>query len=334
MTPQVFVLGNSRSGTTMLARILASGTEAADLRELHFIEQMVTGQEFASRDPLPVSRALSLASRLISIIRDGYFKGTRGVQYQSDTQAIVRENMSAANLFEAVRYHEAARLGRTIPIDQTPRNVFYIPDILRSYETARIVCMVRDPRDVCLSQKGKWRRRFLGADIPLLEALRSWANYHPLVTAKIWAGAVRAGDKSANDPRVLIVKYEDIALDPETTIRKICMHCGITFVPEMLNVKQLGSSDRKDQAEKTGVDASRVGTWEKALSGAEISIIQNEVGDLLDQYGYKTSDKKGTPLSRALWTVALLPKMSLSLLLNLNRVKSLSSWARKRLGYK
>ena len=331
MTTQVFVLGNSRSGTTMLARILSSGSEAADLRELHFIEQMITGQEFNSPASLPTDRAETLATHLISVIRDGYFRGKADTRYLNEAKSLVTERMSAAELFQAVRLYETTRLGRSIPIDQTPRNVFYIPDILNAYDTARIVCMVRDPRDVCLSQKGKWRRRFLGADIPLRESIRSWANYHPLVTAKIWASAVRAGDKSAHDPRVLIVKFEDIALDPEMTIRNVCTHCGITFDPEMLNVKQLGSSDRKDQAEKTGVDASRVGTWEKALSGAEISIIEKEVGELLTAYGYKLSEKKADMGSSLLWMLVLAPKMGLSLLLNLNRVKSLSAWARKRL---
>lgn len=331
MTTEVFVLGNSRSGTTMLARILSSGTEAADLRELHFIEQMVTGQEFNSPANLRSDRAETLATRLISVVRDGYFKGKADARYLNEAKGIVSGGISAANLFQAVRLHETTRIGRSIPIDQTPRNVFYIPNILTAYETARIVCMVRDPRDVCLSQKGKWRRRFLGADIPLIESIRSWANYHPLVTAKIWASAVRAGDRSAHDPRVLIVKYEDITLNPEMTIRNICTHCGITFDPEMLNVKQLGSSDRKDQTEKTGVDASRVGTWEKALSTAEISIIEKEAGELLTAYGYKLSEKKADMGSRLLWMLALAPKMGLSLLFNLNRVKSLSSWAQKRL---
>lgn len=46
--------------------------------------------------------------------------------------------------------------------------------------------MVRDPRDVLLSQKYKWKIRFLGANnIPYREVLRCWANYHPIAIAKL-----------------------------------------------------------------------------------------------------------------------------------------------------
>ncbi len=331
MTLQIFVLGNSRSGTTMLARILAMGQDAADLRELHFIEQMITGEAFKSPTPLGRAEAQALAARLISVIRDGYFHGTSGAAYADEAQKLVTNGMTASNLFEAVRLSETKRLGKTVPIDQTPRNVFYIKDILAAYPEARIVCMVRDPRDVCLSQKGKWRRRFLGANIPLFEALRSWANYHPWVTAKIWAGAVKAGDAAADNPRVLVIRFEDITKDPEKHIRAICDHCGLTFTPNMLEVEQIGSSDRRDEAGKTGVDASRVGTWEKSLSGAEIAICEAQAGPLLARHGYAPSTKHGTALSRVLWMVALPFKLGLALALNLKRVRNLWSWARKRM---
>lgn len=331
MATQIFVLGNSRSGTTMLARILGMGPEAADLRELHFIEQMVTGEDFTSTTTLPIETTSKLASRLLSVIRDGYFHSTDTAKYTEDAQKIVTADMTYPAVFEAVRMAEAQRLGKTVPIDQTPRNVFYIDAILNAYPDARVVCMVRDPRDVCLSQKGKWRRRFLGADIPLAEALRSWANYHPFVTAKIWAGAVRAGNAAAHDPRVLEVRFEDITANPEAVIRRTCDHCDLTFTADMLNVDQVGSSDRRDETGKKGVDASRVGTWEAALSGAEISICEAVVGDLLMENGYHLSSKKGATLSRVLWMAALPFKLGLSLALNLRRVRNIVSWARKRL---
>ena len=75
--------------------------------------------------------------------------------------------VTSASLFKAFLCHELPENYRTIPCDQTPRNVFYIADILELYPEARIINMIRDPRDVLLSQKRKWKRRFLGgSDMP------------------------------------------------------------------------------------------------------------------------------------------------------------------------
>ncbi|MCO6184848.1 sulfotransferase [Rhizobium sp. L1K21] len=338
MSGQIFVVGNSRSGTTMVARILGRNSRVQDLRELHFIEQMISGEEFSSGQALARERALELAARLISVIRDGYFYGTAGEAYRADAEAALSSvedwpSVTAAQLFEAVRFAEAKRAGKDIPIDQTPRNVFYITDILAAYADAKIVCMVRDPRDVCLSQKGKWRRRFLGANIPIFEAIRSWANYHPVVTTRIWRQAVRAGDAAASDPRVLVIRFEDITADPQGVVQRLCTHTGVAFEPEMLNVARVGSSDRKDETGASGVDASRVGTWAAGgLSAAEIAICEKEAGALLEAHGYEKSGLKSNPFGILLWWGLLPLKMALALALNLRRVKNLLSWARKRIG--
>ena len=91
---------------------------------------------------------------------------------------------------------DARRRGGEVACDQTPRNVFYIRDILDAFPEARIINMVRDPRAVLLSQKNKWRRRSLGESaLPRSEVVRSWSNYHPIVTARIWRGAVDAEER-------------------------------------------------------------------------------------------------------------------------------------------
>ena len=72
-----------------------------------------------------------------------------------------------------------------ISCEQTPKNLYYIEEILKYFPDAFIINLVRDQRDVLLSQKNKWRRKFLGANqIPFFEALRSYINYHPILIAK------------------------------------------------------------------------------------------------------------------------------------------------------
>ena len=60
---QVFVVGNSRSGTTMLANMLGRHSAMGSLREMHFFEQLWTS---ADRDrALSAAEATELAARLL-----------------------------------------------------------------------------------------------------------------------------------------------------------------------------------------------------------------------------------------------------------------------------
>ena len=55
--------------------------------------------------------------------------------------------------------------------------------------------MVRDPRAVILSQRGKWTvAKKLG--LPLKEIIRSFFNYHPITMSILWNKAISAGFSS------------------------------------------------------------------------------------------------------------------------------------------
>jgi hypothetical protein len=336
MASRIFIVGNSRSGTTMMARIIAGGGDAADLRELHYIEQMVTGAEFVSDAPIPREKAEQLANKLISIVRDGYFFAREKSEYDVDVRAILPDgdDVTHADVYDRVTRAEAAHMGKAVPIDQTPRNLFYMTEILDRFPDSRIVNMVRDPRDVLASQKGKWKRRRLGGKdhFPLWETLRSWANYHPLIISKIWRSGVAIGQTMANDERILTVRFEDVLRDPRTQVAIICEHCEIAFDPAMLEIQQVGSSNASDASDARGVDPTKTGGWKRSLSPAEISICEAAVGEELIASGYEPSQPGANLLYKWMWWAILPVKLSLALALNLRRIRSLGSWAIKRFG--
>ena len=69
-TKQIFIVGGSRSGTTMLGRILAKNPAIFTFRELHFFGTLYTSnsnQEFTKKDQI------ELLSRLFCIQENGLF---------------------------------------------------------------------------------------------------------------------------------------------------------------------------------------------------------------------------------------------------------------------
>ena len=132
--------------------------------------------------------------------------------------------------------------------------------------------MVRDQRDVLLSQKNKWKRKFLGASkIPFFEALRSYFNYHPITTAMIWNSSIKQSKKIIDNTNVKVVKFEDFINNPRSILIDICSFLKIDFQEEMLKVPIIGSSTSVDKKNQFGIDKTKLEKWKSGgINSAEI----------------------------------------------------------------
>lgn len=343
MTPDatagaVFVVGSSRSGTTMMGRILGRHPSIHTFNELHFFEQIWSGE--GVDDAVDGREAVEAFARLLAIQRNGYLTPGDPARFEREaSEALQVETpvadgpLRAGDVFRRFLEYETAREGRTVPCDQTPRNVFYLREIRRTIPGARIVNMIRDPRAVLLSQKNKWRRRFLGeGSIPLREAARAWINYHPVTIAQLWKGSVRAAAELADEPWVTNVRFEDLLESPEETIRRVCAFLGLEFRADMLEIPRVGSSNLPDEPEETGIDPDRANRWrDGGLSSAEVWLCQIVAGDTAEHQGYRRDGASPNPL-RLLGELLLFPlKTAAALVANAHRARSLWSAIRRRL---
>ncbi|MCG9129982.1 sulfotransferase, partial [Candidatus Poribacteria bacterium] len=274
----LFVVGNSRSGTTMMGRILGNHSDVFTFGELHFFGQLWSPNLTSG---LNETEAIELASKLFCIQRVGYRKQGDTRDFQVDAQEFCADfsdyPVSPTKLFSTFLQSETNLNDKSIPCDQTPRNVFYIDEILKVYPQAKIINMIRDPRDVLLSQKRKWQRRFLGGtDLPLIESLRDWINYHPLTISRIWHTAVNTADRFSKCDKVYTVYFEQLLSSPEKTVADLCRFVDIEYTPCMLQVPQVGSSVDSDKPTTTGINPNRAGNWnvnstyESKLNSSEI----------------------------------------------------------------
>ena len=69
-TKQIFVVGSSRSGTTMMGRILGNHSDVFTFKELHFFGTIWTNN---SNQDLNRKKQIDLLSRLLCIQEDGLF---------------------------------------------------------------------------------------------------------------------------------------------------------------------------------------------------------------------------------------------------------------------
>ena len=334
MTDPIFIVGSSRSGTTMLGRILGAHSRINTFDELHFFEQLVDWRIINSHIELEIAQLIPLLERLFTSARDGFFERVMPGRYHADARAVLNESKdhSVITVYKAFLDFETRIRGKITPCEQTPRYAFFVSEILGAFTEARVINMVRDPRDVLLSQKNKWRRRFLGArNIPLQEALRSWVNYHPYSVTQMWRSCIRSASTCADHSRFRTVRYEDLIAKPEEAIKSLCEFLRIDFEVNMLNVPKVGSSLAKDTTHETGIDSTRSGRWRNGeLSEVEIDICESIGLQEMRQFGYVLEAKRVSPFIRAISYVTLVLKIPLIVIMNFSRTRSVTDSLRRR----
>lgn len=333
----VFVVGPSRSGTTLMSRVIAGGTHVHSTTEIHFFERL--WDPSGPSGPLERGAAVALAARLVHTQHRGvFYKQGSADDHLAEGERIVDSidgDATPLAVYAAFLRAIAAAKGKTVGCDQTPRNVFYLQEILDAFPDARVVVMVRDPRAVMLSQKNKWRRRSLGESaLPRSEVVRSWSNYHPAVTARLWRGAVEAGERAAaQDARVIVVRFEDLLQDPEAVGRRVAEHVGVEYSAAMLDVPQASSSIASDTGDERGLRVQMAEAWRDhgGLSKSEIAMCERVCGDAMARHGYRTDEHRLGPVAVAGWYGLLVPKLGLAAVMNARQIGNPVTAVRRRL---
>jgi hypothetical protein len=243
-----------------------------------------------------------------------------------------KNEIYAEDVFHHFTKREVTLNGKSVVCEKTPQNVFYLKEIFELYPNAKIINMVRDPRAILLSQKNKWNRRNLGADyMTKKEALRLRINYHPITLSKLWNAAINAAKSFNSDARLITVRFEDLLEQPETTLQEVCKHIGVEFDSNMLNITQESSSIEKDSKE-IGFKKERASNWKKGgLNTTEKWICQQMCNTNLVLNNYEIESFRPNLFYLLYYYVSFPVKISLALLMNLNRMKNIVETLKRRM---
>lgn len=272
MSPPLFVLGVSRSGTTMLRVILDRSFGIAIPDETFFIPQLASRHS----DPVDPDAFLDDLRRL-----------PRLAVWEVPAEefaARLRPGMTLGQALDGVYSAYAAKHGKPRWGDKTPMYMRHLALIDDLFPDAQYAHLIRDGRDAALA--------FL--DMPEGVVTRTWA--HPRSArgfACEWRTEVerarRLGEKVGGS-RYLEVRYEDLVADTEGVIRTICRFAELPFAPEMLefagavDVSEKPHHQRLLQPPTTGVR-----DWRSQMPPGDVRAFEEVAGDLLGSLGYERS---------------------------------------------
>lgn len=291
---KIFIVGASRSGTTLLARILDMHPDIYTMNELHYFGDLF---EFVTnRENMADKMLIKIASKLFARYKRGLWNDHLEENDIKSSLMLIngKTSLSGSELFHLFIEHVANDNSVSLVAEQTPRNIYYASDILEAYPDAKLIHIVRDPRAVIASQKKRWlRRKTLNAkNIPTLEMIREWISYHPFTMTLLWKKAFKVGPEVMRSNRYMQLRFEDLVNHPTEVIYRICDFLNVSFVKKMLQITQLDSSVRTTDNTKVGIQKTAVDSWKKVLTVGEVSFIERRLSTEMEKIGYHDKQSK------------------------------------------
>jgi len=321
-TKYIFIVGSSRSGTTMISRVLNENKSIFSFQELHFFSQFYSNRK---NDKLDYKLSLEMLSTLFNRQEHGIFTNNTNKKFNTLASSLISEkvNYSHFEIFRIFIDYILKQNDKKIACLQTPNNLFYIKDILEEYPNSMAINMVRDNRDVLLSQKNKWRRKFLGAKgIPLFESFRSMFNYHPITTSLVWNSSLRVTERFTNNQRFKVIRFEDFISSPIDKCKEICNFLSVEFHDKMLSVPNIGSSTKKDEHSLL-IDSTKIYKWKKGgLNKAELFLAQYLSRYFMQKYQYEKMNFIFPPISLLFYFITFPITSFIAFCFNLGRISS------------
>ncbi len=276
----IFVLGGPRSGTTMLRLMITAHKRVCIPPECGFALWLYS----AYKD---WDSSAGYNSFIADLVRTKKFE-TWGLAKEDIIRVIKSSNpLNYADLVSCVYEAYAYKMGRS-NVQWGDKNNFYLNYIseLRSlYPDAYVIFIIRDPRDVFSSYKEVMSRNVKADYAPDLtvdagEFCNEWND----VVDKVDLSYALFADK------LLVVRYEDLVINPESEARKICNHIDIHYDNRMLAFYDINDEPDTFSSWKGNtyrpIASSSVGRYKTCLQKEEIKIIDEKLRGGLLRWSY------------------------------------------------
>lgn len=195
------------------------------------------------------------------------------------TQKEINESIKQliVNLFTPV----AIKKNVSIISEKTPKNALYLNEILELLPTSIGIHVVRDPRAVLVSMK-KVRKRYKERGMSLPKRIFSLPDMAHTIAIHFINGLQ---DLELYKERSLVIRYEDLILNSEKTIRQLCKTTNLNFCSTMLDPKNF--KHEAEELVKKGTpwysweefhrnpDSSRLLAWQKEITNEDIQELKN-----------------------------------------------------------
>jgi hypothetical protein len=276
----IFIVGVPRSGTTLLAAMLAAHSRMSCGPETHFFRYLskIDPGSLCDKETWP-GPAIDF---LYSVTYPSFSESERKnlvdkyeVERQQVEEYLTAREPLISNILSSVTEQYMRTMAKVRWVEKTPDHIKHVDLIRKYFPESPIIRIQRDPRDVAVSlTKVPW-----GAP-SFPRALLFWKKF------------VEASEKFfCTDRNSYTLRYEDLISSPVKELQRLCQFIGEDFEETMLDTsftgKQVNTQNVpwKEKASQP-IDVSRISIWRNVLTNQENQFAEAFIGDHLEKYGY------------------------------------------------
>lgn len=272
----IFIIGTERSGSNLLRLILNAHSEIAVPHPPHVMSYFGPLEKYYGN----LSRELNFR-RLVRDVITHLRSHIHPWEVDIDEETLVR-TASPRDLFGiyVALYEQFMKaMGKQHWGCKSTFMIHHVKRILACYPGAKLIWLVRDPRDVALSSR-----------------FSVFNPYHPYYTAQLWARQQELGlelEATCRPANLLRVHYEALITKPQETVERICRFIGVSFEQAMLRFFETPqarmSASLAQDWRNTAVPilSDNANKFLSRMSAQDITIIEAMAGETMQKLNYQ-----------------------------------------------
>ncbi|HWY38154.1 MAG TPA: sulfotransferase [Bacteroidia bacterium] len=289
-----FILATARTGSTLLSSMLNAHPNVISTIEEPFAFNLFPKYKRAKKWTTKTIQEFCYDFYLFS-------EGKLGIQFgtKKELETLLETHKPNLNAEVAIKlaylcfFPNKEKKEITAIVDKQLKFHSHLEKVARFYPTSKFIILYRDPRDtVLLTQKVL---KIEGKDhTNIYEIAHSWNYvYGRLSDLKTGIGT----------DRFLEMKYEDLVLNPEAELKKVCSFLNISYNPAMLQYDEQIKKEMIENENRLGEDTKnlisllhgglsqkvhteKINIWKQELKPAEVNLVWSVCGKLAKKIGY------------------------------------------------
>jgi hypothetical protein len=264
----IFIVGIPRSGTKLLRDLLNRHSDVAiPVSESHFIPYYFSRiGKFGD-----LSKASNFEAFYIDFSNTVFFQrlAQRRLSIPRDVCCGFVEKWTYPGIIEGFYRAYAWQDGKSIWGDKTPAYLVHLPLLYSLFPEAKVIHIIRDPRDTCVSIHRIWGKNIYRA-------------------AQKWHDNIEICRKSAikyMNKQYLEIKYEDLLQNPTDVLTNVCQILDIEFEHNMLGL-EIPVEKFGDTHNCLHIVNNNYGKYKNYLTPLQIATIEAICGRLMHRFGY------------------------------------------------
>jgi len=291
----IFIAGSVRSGTALLQLLLNAHPNIAIFGELHYFDQILQLKHSVS--PLTSDEGFDSFLSLVKNV-DNY-------QYIPDAEnffTVIKEKFKNSEtrtseaFFRCVLEEYAESQGAKRFGEKTPTNIRYLEQLVHIFPHAKIIHIIRDPRDVVASS-----------------ITMPWTANDAVINAYKWKCDIIYSQTFLNRTESYMeLRYEDLVHETEDQLKRICSFIGEDYDSRMLEFYKTSQTYVKNEPWKettqSPINRSAIKRWSRDLSAPQVFLVEKIVGSFMERFRYERAEVHFTAklLSPAVFVMELL----------------------------